>query len=603
MGRKLLFSIVFNFLIVAFVLLFPNPSLAATCTSSHVRFASSSNILYVTGPVDCTLSDIKSIRPTAPLDLVDSTNKIWLLKTNLKLEQGAILHLRGASVGGDVNELRLRSNNNSSSTSTIWIRAQWGTIDIDSTKITSWNETANAPDTEYSSYKRSYIQVKSYLDGSTPRESRMDIKNSDIGYLGYNAAESYGLSWKVLGPSPGVFETVNIYGDVINNQIHHNYFGVYMYGAYGMNITGNAVHDNVKYGLDPHDDSDYLVIDGNDIYNNGNHGIICSKRCDHITIRNNNVRESTGNGIFLHSYVNDSVVENNTVHDNSDSGIALFDSHRNSVRNNTSFSNNHGMRLSVGSSENVIENNELADNSSYGLYFYKGSDTPTSGDGRPKLNIIRSNNLHDNGSYVVKAQEADSNVFEGNQFSGNARELIINNADNNVFKNNAFTGSNNFYYGQSDSDNSIVDTDSFSVKLSDSASSMQLINSQNAILQNNKNIPTTAEPTSTSILFTRALSSSIVSFKRLNFILIPTSAVLVSPTTWQITSPFDKKFTESAQSGVSGNHVVADLKPSTTYRVLVDSALLNSYISDGEGKISFTYSGYNGSTRTFEVKQ
>ena len=32
------------------------------------------------------------------------------------------------------------------------------------------------------------------------------------------------------------------------------------------------MHDNVQYGFDPHDDSDYLTIADNKVYGNGNHG-------------------------------------------------------------------------------------------------------------------------------------------------------------------------------------------------------------------------------------------------------------------------------------------------------------------------------------------
>lgn len=37
--------------------------------------------------------------------------------------------------------------------------------------------------------------------------------------------------------------------------------------------------NNIQYGFDPHDDSDFLNIHDNTVYNNGNHGIIASKRC------------------------------------------------------------------------------------------------------------------------------------------------------------------------------------------------------------------------------------------------------------------------------------------------------------------------------------
>ncbi|MEK7153377.1 MAG: right-handed parallel beta-helix repeat-containing protein, partial [Patescibacteria group bacterium] len=279
--RSLVFIISLGFLAIVL----PSKAHAATCGLTNIRWASSSNTLYLSGPVTCTLSEIKAIRPTAPLDLVDSSNKTWYLRSNLVIEKGAKLVLHGSAIGGDVNELRLKSNNDSSATSIVWVRAQWGTIDIANTKITSWDAVANGPDTEYSAYKRAFIRVRSFLesDGLTARESRMDIRASEIAYLGYYAAESYGLVWKVSGTTAGRFDKVNVYGDVTDSHLHHNYFGMYTYGAYGMQITGNEVNNSVQYGIDPHDDSDYLTIENNNSHDNGTHGIICSQRCDHLT--------------------------------------------------------------------------------------------------------------------------------------------------------------------------------------------------------------------------------------------------------------------------------------------------------------------------------
>ncbi|MBI4098370.1 MAG: right-handed parallel beta-helix repeat-containing protein, partial [Candidatus Levybacteria bacterium] len=543
----------------------------------------------MTGPVECSLSDIKAIKPSAPLDLVNSTNKTWLLKANLKLEQGATLLLHGSTVGGDVNELRLKSNNTSTANSTVFVRAQWGTIDIDTTKITSWNEASNSPDTEYSTYKRSYIHVRSYLesDGITKRESRMDIKSSDVGYLGFYAAESYGLSWKVLGPIPAIFDKVNVYGNVINSRIHHNYFGMYTFGAYGMNITNNEVDNSIQYGIDPHDDSDSLVIENNNSHHNGNHGIICSQRCDHLTIRGNISRNNKGNGIMLHRNTNDSLVENNQVLDNSDAGIAVFDSHKNTIRSNISLRNNHGIRLSVASSENLIEQNEFGNNKLHGIYFYKGSDAPTTGDGRPKLNSFTNNNVHDNGDYVIKLKEADGNTFENNSFTGSNREIYMYNASSNVFRNNTFTGTNNFYYARYLVDNTIADTNPVRAKIGDSQSSLQVTDSSNFIFQNNKNIPTIAEPFLTSILLTRAITSGVVDFTRLNFQLIPTSGqVTITPLVWEVSAPFYKKWVASSSaSTTTANHTLGDLNPGTKYDVLVNDIVWNSYIASTDGTL------------------
>lgn len=71
----------------------------------------------------------------------------------------------------------------------------------------SWDEGAGTYDTDYSN-GRSYISVVSEVivdpdedcEGYAKNdmgEARMDIVSSEIGYLGYQASESYGLTWKV----------------------------------------------------------------------------------------------------------------------------------------------------------------------------------------------------------------------------------------------------------------------------------------------------------------------------------------------------------------------------------------------------------------------
>ena len=71
----------------------------------------------------------------------------------------------------------------------------------------SWDEAAKTYDKDIDD-GRSYISVISEIitdesetcEGNaknTMGEARMDIIDSEIGYLGYYASESYGLTWKV----------------------------------------------------------------------------------------------------------------------------------------------------------------------------------------------------------------------------------------------------------------------------------------------------------------------------------------------------------------------------------------------------------------------
>ena len=71
----------------------------------------------------------------------------------------------------------------------------------------SWDTTTNAPD-EDETDGRSYISAISEVVTDNNQtclglakddmgEARMDIEDSEIGYLGHQASESYGLTWKV----------------------------------------------------------------------------------------------------------------------------------------------------------------------------------------------------------------------------------------------------------------------------------------------------------------------------------------------------------------------------------------------------------------------
>jgi hypothetical protein len=239
----------------------------STSFAVSYRWSAGSYRVYVTGPGTVTLSDVKLGMPNAPLQQISPG--VWHLRANLVVENGARLLLHGTKIGGDVNQLRLQSNNTGETNAFIYLSADWGSIDIRNTSITSWDDAVNGPDTESGPFRRAFIRVRSSLDpdGVTPRESRMDIIDSDIGYLGSHDAEAYGLVWKVIespnatyGPLTNLYNLVNVYGDIIHSRLHHNYFGMYSFGAYGMQMINNEADNNVGYGFDPHDDSDYLVI-------------------------------------------------------------------------------------------------------------------------------------------------------------------------------------------------------------------------------------------------------------------------------------------------------------------------------------------------------
>jgi mannuronan 5-epimerase len=184
---------------------------------------------------------------------------------------------------------------------------------------------------------------------------------------------------------------------------------------------GNTYDQNIAYGLDPHDDSDYLTITGNVFSRNGNHGFICSQRCDHLTIKGN---RSEGNvsttadahGIMLHRGVTDTVVEDNTIIGNSSGGgIVVFDSVGNTIKNNTIAGNKYGLRFSVGTKDLTVSGNSVKDSVQHALYTYKGSDVAsyTGTSGRPTGITFTDNVFAGAGAELFKVQDSDNFTFRG----------------------------------------------------------------------------------------------------------------------------------------------------------------------------------------------
>ncbi|MDP2310822.1 MAG: right-handed parallel beta-helix repeat-containing protein [Pseudomonadota bacterium] len=560
------------------------------CSAANVLWKSVSNRIYVTGDVRCTLTDVRRLAPEdAPLTLVDPDNRIWFLGANLIIENGATLVLDGSGPDGDVAELRLQSNNSSAYGAFVEVRAQWGNLMIRSTRITSWDEHDNGPDTEYESFGRAFVRVVSYLepDGSTVRQSRMDVIDSDIGYLGYYEAESYGLVWKVRDTTgPEVFETVDVVGDILRSKIHHNYFGMYSYGAYGMNITGNEVYENVMYGIDPHDDSDGLVVEDNYIHHNGNHGFICSKRCDGLTVRDNVSSFNAETGYMLHRGVENTIVEGNLAENNGDAGFAIMDSHDNILRGNTARGNLYGVRLSVGASDNVIQDNQLSANTMYGIYTYQGTDAPTINDGRPARNLFSNNDVSRSGNVGVRAGDAEENTFVGNTFAeSGAYAVFLDDATSNVFQGNDLGGS--YMLAQGISTNGVADTDFSDVMIGDTTASMTFTDSFGRVFQNNAGLATTVDVERSVLTLTHADHVGVVGVNALDFAVMPDAgSVRVTVLSWAKAS---RSFSTSAGSASNASFTLGGLEPGVRHGIWVDGVQVESVTADEFGDVQFDH--------------
>jgi mannuronan 5-epimerase len=416
------------------------PAQAAAC-NSPVRYSASSDTIYLSaGTAVDTLTEIKAACSTAPLTQVSPG--VWELNADLVLQGGATLTLDGAA---DVRELRLQSLPSGLQPDVSAITAQYGQLDILGVTVTSWNGTG--PDTDYAVPAggvrgRAFIRALSFMEGSTARQSSMNIENSDLGFLGYNGAEAYGVAYKARGcgiNTQSVCAALNVLGKQTGSRFHDNFMGTYTWGAQDMLFDGNTYAANKSYGLDPHDDSDFLTITNNVFSDNGNHGLICSQRCDHLTIRDNRAinnghvpyvgpgdddpSDNQVHGIMLHRGVTDSVIENNEVRGQiNGGGIVIFDSIGNTVRGNTIAGNKYGLRFSVGTRDTVVAGNTITGSGTNALFTFKGSDAPvyTGSTGRP-TNITFTDNTFDGaGADLFKLQDTDRFTFTGGSITPGA---------------------------------------------------------------------------------------------------------------------------------------------------------------------------------------
>jgi len=406
--------------------------LPAGADAASFRYSRELNLITIEHGVATTLSGLKAALPQAPLEPVDREHRIWLLSASVLLTNGSTLLLHGRAAGGDVDELRLRSDNTGAPGSVVSLTADHGILDIRATRITSWDTAVGGPDIEYETYGRAFVRARSRMRAMMliPRQSRMDVIDSEIAFLGYAANESYGLVWKVVAPEPFVFDYVRVYGNVVRSRIHDNYFGLYASGARGSEWRGNEVHHNVQYGLAPHTRSDDLRIEDNDVHDNGRHGITVREHCARVVIRHNRVWANGESGITLHRGSNGGLVADNQVFRNGDTGITVHGSAGVTVRGNAVRDNAHiGIQLAMGANENRIEDNEVRGNGFYGLFVGKGRGRPPPGeDGQPRRNQIANNRIWGSGAENLRIISPALNTWAGNTLTPAATPATVQDA-------------------------------------------------------------------------------------------------------------------------------------------------------------------------------
>lgn len=360
---------------------------------------------------------------------------MWLLHANLLVGEAATLQITG---GSGAAALRLRSDE----TGFVYLRTNDGVLVLGETAVSSWNPTLQTTDENYAD-GRAYILARG--------NARLDIRHSDIGYLGWSDGESYGVSWRdVNDPAqPDVLRS-RVTGEVEGSTFHHNYYGIYTHQASHMTFRGNTFRDNIRYGFDPHDYTHDVVVEDNFAYHNGSHGFIISRGCFNFVFRRNVSYENHDPGNNLaHGFMLDpgspessvlqapsvnNLLEDNEARNNEGYGLRVRGSHDNTIRHNNFHNNLQGIVLDEASQRNLVMDNAVYTNAVNGIYL-RGTAV-----NNQIIGNAVGNNVN-NGIYIKSdGNEVRGNLVLRNDRAGVAflpeREAVVQQVAGNVLADN-----------------------------------------------------------------------------------------------------------------------------------------------------------------------
>ena len=218
-----------------------------------------------------------------------------------------------------------------------------GSLFIDGVKITSWDITTN--DVVQQNVAGSV--VRGWVTGD-PGLGVLDIRNAEIGYLGYAAYDKQGITF------------YNDHGRMFNNTVTNNYYGVFSYEVSDLIAENNTLDNNILYGFDPHTYTKDSSFRNNVITNTLNGiGLICSDNCSNITFENNRLMNNKV-GIMFSMHMDNSLVRNNTIIGSFDVAMSVSDSANNMIEYNHIFDSRYGIAMKVsGTHNNEVRFNDL----------------------------------------------------------------------------------------------------------------------------------------------------------------------------------------------------------------------------------------------------
>ena len=259
----------------------------------EITFDESSNTIYIEGRGSITtLPEIYNALNRKPV-IEKLSNKEWLLKTNLLVRKGVTLVIDD----NDVSWLKLKSDKDGF----VWLQSNSGNILIKNTKITSWDEGNQTPDTNYED-GRSFILAR--------QNGRMDIINSELSFLGYKDSLKFGVAWHATDISST--SSYLITGQILGSKFYNNYSSIYLSGTFETMIANNEIVHNIQGGIDIRNGVSNLLIENNRLYDNGDDNCLQNPSSRQI-MEHNKVRQAVASRplIGLTSIINAITIPNN----------------------------------------------------------------------------------------------------------------------------------------------------------------------------------------------------------------------------------------------------------------------------------------------------
>jgi hypothetical protein len=222
-----------------------------------------------------------------------------------------------------------------------------GKATVQASEISSWNPAANDVDHDPAD-GRAFVLAR---DGGT-----LDIRGSTLRDLGFDKAESYGVSYRTGAG-----------GRVAHSQFTGNWYGLYTHQARPMKITDSVVERSVSYGLDIHSASDDFEIRRNTLRQNGKHGLTFAGGSHRALVDGNVMNANGAHGIAVVEGSSGAELRNNRVFDNAESGLKVSSSTAVVVTGLEAWGNGYGMEVTDGASDVELRDSALRANRDDGL--------------------------------------------------------------------------------------------------------------------------------------------------------------------------------------------------------------------------------------------